>query len=578
MNTQRIERALRDGPPFRDRYVARPLDLPADVPRTDRSSLFGPSLTPVPLIVVLMLLLTLMLATMQLADPDDPAPGPALPADWPLGFVVAGDHGVSIVSPSGTSVLTSDPWYERIAWAFPDGRGGLIFQHVVTPPPWPQEAVLWLRAGTGEPQLLVPESGVWPIGTATSRAGHALFVYLAGEADGPRDRIMVADLDLNGVHREVARLPEGFGFSPGFSDNWIVTGGDAVALVDWSVPACKTVTLVGLDDGVPIPSAPDCLPALWRGNLALGSDGRTLGHWEPMESRFVAIDLATGAVVEDRVVPVPPAADTWARLPVASPGGWSILVAQQEDMLLLDLSGREMIRVPVAEGWTWWFVPPYFHSFQLGPGAALGSGSEELPCRPVAGALSLQELPDPVAATRQLLYDLAASCDYRGLAELAAAHATFVSTDDGCCFSIGREEVDVLARSWVSDGTRGLYMADGEARLPEPLTLLASLLGTTPAYVADVADLPEAQPRPEGDVWVWPAVFVEPSDAAWEELERIVGADTVAALRHWAVTSPGRGGYTAHRIGIADDGTWRFFLAADWSDVPPEEDAPPGDP
>jgi hypothetical protein len=65
-------------------------------------------------------------------------------------------------------------------------------------------------------------------------------------------------------------------------------------------------------------------------------------------------------------------------------------------------------------------------------------------------------------------------------------------------------------------------------------------------------------------VWVWPKVFIEPGDEAWEELQLFLGIDEVREMRRNAAIS---GGYIDYRIGIGHDGSWRFFLVGNLSDA-----------
>jgi hypothetical protein len=507
----------------------------------------GPVFAPLSLLVVVMLLVAMAIATIVLSQPRDPE----RPA-WPLGLVIAG-RGVTVASPAGSVVLASDDMYETIEWAIPDQRGGLIFQHTVTPPPWPQGAILWLRAGSDAPEPLVAEPEAWPVGVATSRQGEALFIYISGG-----ETVVAVNLEQEGVRHEVADLPGSMAFGSTFAH----AGGEGVAMIRWQEDGCVTATLVRADDGAVLSTLDECLPGgpLW-GHTALGLDGRTLGIWDYETARFLAVDLVTGELRDDQTMSAAPP-DVVVERPISSPGGWSLLAGRGSQVLLLDLSGSEVMGLPAAAGLTGG-TTPYFEPFQLPAEATLGSGSEELPCQPTAGHLADQDLPAPVASTRQIIFDLASSCAYHALAELALSHETHLDPEGWCCPPADEITGAALARTWVAQGrSREAHGADG-VRLPEPLTMLAQLLGTTPVHVADAADLEWLMPAPEGQVWVWPAVALEPGEDAWAELVPILEADVVEALRGGPVGFSGTP-YLEYRIGISDDGTWRFALSGEY--------------
>jgi hypothetical protein len=526
-------------------------------------------------------------------------------SEWPLGLVVGHEQGVVLVpldAPDQAILLESDPGYERVLWAFPDQRGGLVFQHAVTPPPWPPGAVLWLRAGATRPELLIPPEAPWkpwhfwragilPIGMATTTHGRALFVYAVEDEPRSETRIMVADLDAAGALRELATVEGGI-ISPEFGP-YAVAGGAVVALTD-EVEGCLTLLrLLRVDDGAPLPGTSDCRP---RGFPRLSHDGRSLGVLEYSldvslyRVTVTVVDLQTGATVQEATVEIDLDSGLLPGL-ISSPGGWLVAIQTWREALFLDLDGGERFRVDrallphdispfhISAGYFTGAVAgfPYYHPFDLPPGASLGSGSGERPCQPFAGELAVQDLPAAVAQTRQALFDLAAACDYEGLASLAREHATKVffsgirDLDFGARGAVGgvvivgdddrqwswgvrpdlATEEDVV-RSWIADGRSGPQGYGIRSR--EPLATLAALLGTTPVYVEDAIDLPLSHPQPEGRMWVWPAVYVEPNGdpddlALWEE-------------------------HRDYRIGIASDGTWRFFMAGDFGFDPAREVQP----
>jgi hypothetical protein len=482
-------------------------------------------------------------------------------SEWPLGIVTADRQGVLLVpfdSPDEPIRLTSDETYEPIVWAMADQRGGLIFQHEVTPPPWPPGAVLWLRAGATQPEVLIPPEAPWqestypragilPIGIATTSDGQALFVYAVedwepGEPYNSHTyptRIMVADMDEDGALRELTVVEGSIRpFPSGRYDAVPVTGGAVVALLEGEY--CRTVTLVDVEDGSAVPAVSECVDTDWpQWGAALSYDGRSLA-W--ISGRTVTVlDLETGATVQKALTREPVGL-------IASPGGWLAHSGSGGEVLLVDLDDRERFRVdtnpsparyPRAPVFARWGLP-YHHPFDLGSGASLGSGSRELPCQPSTDALPLQSLPEPVAATRQVLFDLAAACDYQGLASLAREHATLVLAS-GSVKTVGGDDnpylsEDDLVRSWIAHGQSGLEDLGIQSR--EPLATLAGLLTEPAVYIEHAADMPASQGKREGPVWVWPEQWVE-------------------APPEWGTA------HTDYRVGITPDGTWRFFIGGE---------------
>lgn len=138
------------------------------------------------------------------------------------------------------------------------------------------------------------------------------------------------------------------------------------------------------------------------------------------------------------------------------------------------------------------------------------------------GTLRTGGAPQPVVDTAEALFHAAMACDQAALVERAEADTTFLTFGGGSA-----EEV--------------LGLPDVENRY---LAIAALLTGTSPAQNDDLT-------------WVWPAVFVTGSDADWQELvdAGLYSAADVEQMR--------TEGYYGWRIGIAQDGTWSFFVAGD---------------
>ena len=293
------------------------------------------------------------------------------------GLVLAAGDGVWLVpfdAPEEAVLLPSDGY--GIAWAMSDGRGGLIFQHNETPDIWPRGAILWLRAGAVEPEILVPPpagpwdlsepagggypiAGLWPFGVATSSDGHAMFVYTADTEESPlhtQPVVMVADLDGGGAIRQLATLES----PPNLAVEapWLLVGGDTVAVVERSETdeGCEVVTtLLRVDDGAELPATADCLPGGELGMRALSHDGRTLAAIGPPDILFSAppgpltvevIDLVTGPPLEERSLDLSEGLGDLGLL--AIPDGWLVYLESGTDFVLVDLDGNMRTAIDMA--------------------------------------------------------------------------------------------------------------------------------------------------------------------------------------------------------------------------------------
>jgi hypothetical protein len=303
-------------------------------------------------------------------------------SEWPLGFVAVRKWGISIVpfdAPEGPIDLAFGGPYGA-GWAIADQRGGLIFQVEAPPPPWPPGAVVWLRAETDRPELLVSppdgDANLVPVGMATSSGGHALFVYGINTETGT---IMAADLDDGGTPRQLAVLDGRV--DPMWGRYDAHAGGEVVAMVDRQFEDCLTVTLLQADDGSAIPSTPTCLPDEPWDFSALSHDGKTLaavgwpGSLVDPQFKVTVVDVATGAVVERGLIEVE--GNLRAFRPVPSPGGWLLRIDTQTDLLLVDLDGVELVRVERSivrggEVGGLALAGVYHHPFNLAHEASLG--------------------------------------------------------------------------------------------------------------------------------------------------------------------------------------------------------------
>jgi hypothetical protein len=133
-----------------------------------------------------------------------------------------------------------------------------------------------------------------------------------------------------------------------------------------------------------------------------------------------------------------------------------------------------------------------------------------------------------VVDTGNILLEAAVACDSATLVDLA--------TSDGTSLSFGGGSPEEL-----------LGLPDVEGRY---LALAVLLSGTTPATTTVEG---------QGPVTVWPAAFAEgATDADWQEIVD-AGLYTQAEVDQMRAG----GGYYGWRVGIAEDGTWQFFIAGD---------------
>ena len=428
----------------------------------------------------------------------------------PIGNPIPGTEGVLLAIPeqgiviSGfdgtTGALTSDPYYESIAWVISDGAGGIIFQHDVTPLPWAQGAILHLPAGGSDPTVLVgPDPGTYirPLDTDSG-----LLLYRVDS--GGSSEVRTIDLESKSIETIVPGTEFLIGASA--EDGVVVyaLGGD-----------CPSLEVVGLDgSALQIPSldtAPECQIGFindlaFRGGYVYtveDGDGRNL----------VQRELATG---ENASTPI---GDAWsvAALPdgTVAVGGAEVIVGRFASGVFTETSrmeGGANFTLAQLDGYP--------------ADVTLGSGSGGLPCSPMElPPVSPQGLPQAVEDKRSLIFQMAAACDLEGLAEIALA--------DGTAFTFGGE-TDPL-RSWVRSARNGF----------DVMVWIVRLFNAVPAV-------------DEVGTYAWPAVHATNSDEDWQLLSGIL---TAAEFEQYSQYRDS--GWLGLRIGIAEDGTWRYVVAGD---------------
>ena len=409
------------------------------------------------------------------------------------------NDGIVISGFDGTSgSLTSDKYYESIAWVISDEAGGIIFQHEVTPLPWLQGSILHLPAGDSGPTVLVapsPGTFIRPLDTDPG-----LLLYRV-DSDGSSE-IRTIDLRTQAI-KTVVPASE-FLVGAGVDDGVVVSafGGD-----------CSRLEVFGLDGSgqvIPNGEAGRCQGGFINDLAFSGGYIYTIEDGE--ERSLVRRDLRTG---ETTIAPI---GDAWsvAALPdgTVAAGGTQIVVGSfQGDAFI------ETTRLPSSTSFTLAMVDAF-------TGATLGSGTHILPCTPLElPPVAPQGLPQAVEDRRLLIFEMAASCDLAGLAEIAVA--------DGTVFSYG-SEADPL-RSWIRSARNGF----------DVMAWIVRLFNADPAI------------DPVG-TYAWPAVHATGSDEDWNALS---GTLTAAEFEQYSQYRDS--GWLGLRIGIAEDGVWRYIVAGD---------------
>ena len=439
--------------------------------------------------------------------------GPATTAS-PSNLAVPATEGVLIATPEDGIVisgfdgvegrLTSDLYYEPIAWVISDGAGGIIFQHEVTPLPWPQGTILHLAAGAVDPiQLVVPEPETYlrPLDTDSG-----LVLYRVDS--GGSSEVRAIDPATGSVHTVVP--PTEFLVGAAADDGVVVSaiGGDC--------PRFEVFNLEGTDPPVPDWVTGECNAGFINDIAFAGGSVYTI---EDGESRsLVRRDFSTG---DTSTTPI---GDAWAVAALADGTvafvGTEIVVGSFDGGSLDGGGFVENARVPAGNTFTLAAIDGF------PAGATLGTGTAELPCTPVeVPEVDPQGLPQAVEDKRAMIFKMAAACDMEGLAAIVLA--------DQASFTYGGE-TDPL-RSWIYSARTGF----------DVMAWIVRLFNSVPAV-------------DDAGTYAWPAVHVTNSDEDWDELSGIL---TAAEFESYSAYRDG--GWLGLRIGIADDGTWRFVVAGD---------------
>lgn len=146
------------------------------------------------------------------------------------------------------------------------------------------------------------------------------------------------------------------------------------------------------------------------------------------------------------------------------------------------------------------------------------------------------DVPEPVATTLLAIRSAAQSCDYDELGELAFADGTFTAS-----FGLDFEGAEDLAAHWRQE----------EQDRDEPVTATIVHLTTMSRAQNQTTDATGE----ELTMYVAPRAFAEDDEAARQEVIDVFGPEAEA----WFVDE----GYVGWRIGITEDGDWRFFVQGD---------------
>ena len=425
------------------------------------------------------------------------SPGNLIPKA--TGVLLATPEGIVLSGFDGSSgTLTSDIYYESIAWVISDGSGGIIFQHEVTPLPWAQGSILHLPAGATTPRVLVePDPGTYlrPLDTDSG-----LLLYRVDS--GGSSEVRTIDPSTS-ASRTVVPATEFL----------IGAGGENGIVVSASGGDCPQLEVFSLDgSGVETPNwAADNCQMGFINDLAV-SGGYVYTIEDVEERSLVRRNIATGEATVASI------GDAWsvAALPdgTVAAGGSDIVIGRFHDSVF-----TETARLPASTSFTLAAIDGF-------PGATLGSGTGELPCTPLQlPPLSPQGLPQAVEDRRLLIFEMAASCDLQGLAEIAIA--------DGTVFSFGAE-TDPL-RSWIRSARNGF----------DVMAWIIRLFNADPAIDAV-------------GTFAWPAVHATGSNEDWDALSGIL---TSAEFEQYSQYRDS--GWLGLRIGIGEDGTWRYVVAGD---------------
>ena len=199
--------------------------------------------------------------------------------------------------------------------------------------------------------------------------------------------------------------------------------------------------------------------------------------------------------------------------------------AQEE--LPVDEAGEGPLGIPIEE-------VPTFDDLSGDRSDVVDEPQAEEPPPPVLRDVSV--LPEPVRRTRELLLDAARSGDIKRLAALVGR---------------GPTQTQLSTAETPEDPEAFLRAASGDPEGHEVMAILAEVLE------AGFVHLDEGQ---DSEIYVWPYFAALPignlTPQQKVELFRIITGGDYEEMVEF-------GAYVFYRLGIAPDGSWRFFVAGD---------------
>ncbi len=437
------------------------------------------------------------------STPTGPTPTTAPSTEPVTGAIVVTDQAVTIIYDDGpAATLTGDVDY-ALKSAFVDLIGGLVFQYA-DPGPDVSPGILRLLQGTIEPIELITQNegeSLTLIDVALIDGRPNVIYLIRGSGQEVGGQLVAADLQ-GGAPTVLYDGPD------------LVSGDaeDSLIVVELRVNAtCNK--LVAFIDGDATWEA-DCVDGAGPASVAV-SDG------------FVATVISGQVEVTD--------VEAGETTTYAVAGAQQVFDISDGVALVLDDSGAlitasdsDQTTLPSADGVR---SASLFNSpLAVTEGHRLGGiRAAQGPCS-AAGQPSVapprESLPEAVSAIRSEIVERAVDCDFDGLAALTSPSFTV---------------------NFGGGDPRRVWMAS-EARFGDDLSLIVRILNLP--FAASV--LPDGR-----TIYVWPSAATdEPTDADWEALRPVFNEEEIDAMRQL-------GGYTGHRIGIAEDGEWLFSVAGD---------------
>jgi hypothetical protein len=166
------------------------------------------------------------------------------------------------------------------------------------------------------------------------------------------------------------------------------------------------------------------------------------------------------------------------------------------------------------------------------------SGDQADVGRPTCSAAGLEwdespppGLPPPVAEMREAILEGAVACDYARLEALAL--------EGGTSFSY----------SFGDDSSPSAYWRTLEGQDEDPMAMLVRTLALP--FARETNDLPPLI------LYAWPSAFSEGATGFdWLAVEGLYSDEEIASFIE-------QGAFLGWRVGITEDGDWRFFVAGD---------------